>query len=54
MFDQEIAEANAGSGVVEGGFLAEFEAGEELVDLVGGGGVAEGEDFAGEEGGGGE
>jgi hypothetical protein len=45
---EEIAEADAGAGVVEGDALAEFEAREEGLELVGGGEVAEAVDFAGE------
>ena len=44
---KEIAETNARAGVVERGALAETEAREEKVELVGGGGVLEGEEFAG-------
>ncbi|HEX7858785.1 MAG TPA: hypothetical protein VF773_00505 [Verrucomicrobiae bacterium] len=45
---EEIAEADAGSGVVEGDAAAEVEAGAEEFELFGGGEVAEAEDFAGE------
>ena len=43
---EEVAEADARAGVVEGDFTAEVEARSELGELVGGGGVAEAEDFA--------
>jgi hypothetical protein len=45
-----IAEADAGAGVIEADFAGELDAGAECFDLGGGGGAAEDEDFAGEEG----
>ena len=47
--DEEIAEADAGAGVVEGDAAGAFDAGVEVLELVGSGAVGEDEDFAGEE-----
>jgi len=44
---EEIAEADAGAGVVEADALTELEAGAEEFELFGGGEILEGEDFAG-------
>jgi hypothetical protein len=49
MADEEVAEADAGSGIVEGDAAGALDARGEVFELVGGGAVGEDEDFAGEE-----
>jgi hypothetical protein len=49
LFDEVVAKADTGTGVIDSDFAAALEARPEFFDLIGSGSVAEGQDFAGDE-----